>query len=500
MTKLREVTEPESCGQFWFYSDTDPALDANNHIVGSGLARSGSSTTAAPPASSSACTPGTPSATCGATSPSARPRASRRYSAGAGRSPRRSATTGSTWWTALRSARRPTTPRRPADFAILCDATSGAITLTLPAAASNTGRLYFIKKTDAGANAVTVDGNASETIDGATTIVALGNQNEAILIVCNGTAWFILSRPGASNTGIQASLLDAKGDIVTATANDTPARLAVGTNDFVLTADSAQATGLKWAAPTGATVGDGTITLAKMANLAQDQFIGRVTASTGVPETATITAAARTVLDDTTVGAMLTTMGGATLASPTFTGTPSLPTGTTGTTQSAGDSSTKLATTAFVTTADNLKANLASPTFTGTVTLPADQALTGNPTAPTQSAGNCFALSDETTAITTGTDKLKWRVPFACTLTAVRASLSTQSSSGLPTVDINKNGTTVLSTKLTIDASEVTSTTAATAAVISVSSFADDDEVEFDIDVAGTGAKGLKVTLYVTPT
>ena len=58
------------------------------------------------------------------------------------------------------------------------------------------------------------------------------------------------------------------------------------------------------------------------------------------------------------------------LASPSFTGTPSLPTGTTGTTQSAADSTTKIATTAFVTTADNLKANLASPTFTGTVVLP----------------------------------------------------------------------------------------------------------------------------------
>jgi hypothetical protein len=46
-----------------------------------------------------------------------------------------------------------------------------------------------------------------------------------------------------------------------------------------------------------------------MANLAQDQFIGRVTASTGVPETATITAAARTVLDDTTTANMLTTLG-----------------------------------------------------------------------------------------------------------------------------------------------------------------------------------------------
>ncbi len=60
----------------------------------------------------------------------------------------------------------------------------------------------------------------------------------------------------------------------------------------------------------------------------------------------------------------------AALASPTFSGTPSLPTGTTATTQSAADSSTKLATTAFATTADNLKANLASPTFTGTVTVP----------------------------------------------------------------------------------------------------------------------------------
>jgi len=56
-------------------------------------------------------------------------------------------------------------------------------------------------------------------------------------------------------------------------------------------------------------IGDGTITLAKMADLAQDQFIGRVTASTGVPETATITAAARSVLDDVNVGAMRVTLG-----------------------------------------------------------------------------------------------------------------------------------------------------------------------------------------------
>jgi len=64
------------------------------------------------------------------------------------------------------------------------------------------------------------------------------------------------------------------------------------------------------------------------------------------------------------------TLGLATLSSPVFSGTPSLPTGTTAVTQSAGDSSTKLATTAFVTTADNLKANIASPSLTGTPLAP----------------------------------------------------------------------------------------------------------------------------------
>lgn len=105
------------------------------------------------------------------------------------------------------------------------------------------------------------------------------------------------------------------------------------------------------------------------------------------------------------------------------------------------------------------------------------------------------AVSDETTAITTGAAKLTFRMPYAFTLTSVRASLTTASSSGTPTVDINEGGTTILSTKLTIDANELTSTTAATAAVISDSSLANDALMTIDIDVAGTGAKGLKVYL-----
>ena len=51
--------------------------------------------------------------------------------------------------------------------------------------------------------------------------------------------------------GIQPTIVDAKGDLITATGADTPARIAVGANDTVLTADSTTATGLKWAAAGG---------------------------------------------------------------------------------------------------------------------------------------------------------------------------------------------------------------------------------------------------------
>jgi hypothetical protein len=106
------------------------------------------------------------------------------------------------------------------------------------------------------------------------------------------------------------------------------------------------------------------------------------------------------------------------------------------------------------------------------------------------------AISDESTALTTGPTKMTIRMPWAMTLTSVKSSLTTASSSGLVTVDINEGGSTILSTKLSIDSGEKTSTTAATAAVISDSALANDAEITFDIDAAGTGATGLKV--YMT--
>lgn len=111
-----------------------------------------------------------------------------------------------------------------------------------------------------------------------------------------------------------------------------------------------------------------------------------------------------------------------------------------------------------------------------------------------------LAASDESTALTTGTSKVSFRMPFAMTLTDVRASLVTAQASGSTfTVDINEAGLSVLSTRLTIDNTELTSVTAATPPVISDSALADDALITIDIDIVGDGtAKGLKVLLKGT--
>lgn len=111
-----------------------------------------------------------------------------------------------------------------------------------------------------------------------------------------------------------------------------------------------------------------------------------------------------------------------------------------------------------------------------------------------------IACSDETTALTTGTAKATFRMPFAFTLTAVRASVTTAPTGAVLTVDINEGGVSILSTKLTIDATEKTSTTAATPAVISDSALADDAEITIDIDTVGStiAGAGLKVWLIGT--
>ena len=108
-----------------------------------------------------------------------------------------------------------------------------------------------------------------------------------------------------------------------------------------------------------------------------------------------------------------------------------------------------------------------------------------------------LSVTADNTDIQVGTSQMTFRAPFAMDLYQLpRASLTTASSSGAVTADINVGGTSIFSTNLTIDANETTSTTAATAAVLSTTSIADDSQITIDIDGAGTGARGLKITLY----
>ena len=99
--------------------------------------------------------------------------------------------------------------------------------------------------------------------DGATAIESLGDSIDASLLdLKGGTSGQVLSKN--SNTdmdftwvtsddanAIQNTIVDAKGDLIAATAADTPARLAVGTNGQFLTADSTAATGLAWTTASG---------------------------------------------------------------------------------------------------------------------------------------------------------------------------------------------------------------------------------------------------------
>jgi len=140
--------------------------------------------------------------------------------------------------------------------------------------------------------------------------------------------------------------------------------------------------GLILGAPTGGDKGTGTLN-------ATGLYINNV-ALTGLATAAIPLSIANGGTNATTAGAALTSLGAAPLASPVFTGTPSLPTGTTGVTQTAGNSSTALATTAFVATSF---APLASPALTGTPTAPT--ATVGTNT--TQIATTAFVLANAAT-------------------------------------------------------------------------------------------------------
>jgi hypothetical protein len=125
--------------------------------------------------------------------------------------------------------------------------------------------------------------------DGATAIAALGQDIDTAMVdLKGGTTGQVLAKASGTDldfswvaqddsNAIQNAIVDAKGDLIAATANDTPARLAVGTNGQILTADSTAATGLAWATPSTGALGltlisSATFTGVSSVSLANDSF------------------------------------------------------------------------------------------------------------------------------------------------------------------------------------------------------------------------------------
>ena len=105
--------------------------------------------------------------------------------------------------------------------------------------------------------------------------------------------------------------------------------------------------------------------------------------------------------------------------------------------------------------------------------------------------------SDELTDLEVGDGKATFRTPYALTLVTIKASVTTAPAGSTIIVDITEGGVTILSTLLTIDAGEKTSTTAAVPVVVSDNVLADDAEIQINIDQVGssTTGTGLKIIL-----
>lgn len=191
-------------------------------------------------------------------------------------------------------------------------------------------------------------------------------------------------------------------------------------------------------------------------------------------------------------------------ASPIFTGTVTLPTGLTGVLRAdsgvvATDSDvTDIVSAASLTVAGKVELATTAEIDTGTDTtraIPIDQFV-----ASTRNVRYVlYRILEKATATTVSTTVGgDVEFPFTGTITEVGASVDTAGTTNLTTVDINKAGTTILSTKITIDSTEKSSRTAATAPVISVSAITAGDVLTFDIDaIQTTAALGLTIRIGV---
>jgi hypothetical protein len=298
----------------------------------------------------------------------------------------------------------------------------------------------------------------------------VGTADQVLIVNPTATALTFSTIPTASindnaitnpkiRQGVARSVIGVGGN---ATANVQDIQ---GTSDQVLRVNTA-GTSLSFGTIATGGITDAAVTYAKIQNVTNtNRLLGRSTAGAGV-------------IEEITVGGDLTQSGSS------FT------------VVSASD-----------TVAGKVELATIAETSTGTDTTRAvtPDSLSGSIFG--QSSVGILVSDPNGSAITTGDGKAYIRIPSRINgfnLTEVAASVSTVSSSGLVTVQIRRvrSGTPVdmLSTAITIDANETDSSTAATAAVINTSNddIATADQIYIDIDGAGTGTKGLFVTLTFT--
>lgn len=122
-----------------------------------------------------------------------------------------------------------------------------------------------------------------------------------------------------------------------------------------------------------------------------------------------------------------------------------------------------------------------------------DPSITGGGGASTRFVN--VALSDMTTDLATGTAKAAWFAPEDGQLVSVFIGVNDPSSSGVVRVDMNDSGGSVFTTRPAIDATEATSLTGTAAVLDGTVTFSRGDKFTFDIDDAGTDARGLQVSI-----
>jgi hypothetical protein len=125
------------------------------------------------------------------------------------------------------------------------------------------------------------------------------------------------------------------------------------------------------------------------------------------------------------------------------------------------------------------------------------QGASSAPTYSNPTLSFIVSLTGETSDATVADDLAQIRLPFAFELTAVRAFCNTAPTGATLTFDIEEAGSSILSTLITIDATEKTSTTASTPPVISDSTLADDAIISFNCDQIGStvAGAGIKIVL-----